>query len=166
MIVREMVIRSSGSAGSRHRTALGTSWPDSSLSRIAPRSAPIDSKTSSRICGDSASMSRTLLIAWVARYITDRGISRSRSQPAAASGRLQDPRALARRDAAEDGRVIVGAAPRQQVHPRRQVALRPRSPPSWNTMTVWPSWTWSPESQRRPVDRLVVDDTSRWPNPG
>ena len=38
-------------------------------------------------------MSRMSLMAWVARYMTDRFISRSRSQPAAASGawRTREP---------------------------------------------------------------------------
>ena len=70
---------------------------------------------------------------------------------------LQDPRALVRGDAPEDGRAVVGAAPGQQVDPGRQVAHAPPVPPSWNSMTVWPSWTRSPECKRRLVDRLVVD---------
>ena len=62
-------------------------------------------------------------MAWVARYMTDRFISRSRSQPAAASGALQHARALAGRDAPEDGRAVVGTALGQQVDPGRQVAV-------------------------------------------
>ena len=72
---------------------LGNRAPLSSLSRIAPRLAPIDSKTSSRIWGESESMSRIWLIAWVVRYMTERLASRWRSHPAAISGwsRTREP---------------------------------------------------------------------------
>ena len=63
-------------------------------------------------------------MAWVARYMTERFISRSRSQPAGGVGGFEHARALVRRDALQDGRPVIGAALGQQVDPGRQVAPR------------------------------------------
>ncbi len=93
MIVREIAIRSSSPAEPRQRTALGSSSPSVSLRRIAPRSAPIDSKTSWRIWGSSVSMSTTWLIACVALYMTERLSRRSLSQSPTLPGdsRMREP---------------------------------------------------------------------------
>ena len=107
-------------------------------------------------------------MAWVARYMTER-LHQPLAQPARGGVRgLQDPRAFARGDASEDGRAVVGAAPGQQVDPGGQVAMRTAVSPSWNSMTVWPSWTRSPERSGvwsiglavdvGPVGRTQVDD--------
>ena len=61
-------------------------------------------------------------MAWVARYMTERFISRSRSQPAAASGALSTREPSSGRDALQDGRPVVGTALGQQVDAGRQVA--------------------------------------------
>ena len=54
-------------------------------------------------------MSRTWLIACVARYMTDE-VQQPVLEPAAGDvGRLEDARALADRDAPEDRRAVVGA---------------------------------------------------------
>ena len=98
-------------------------------------------------------MSRTWLIAWVARYMTERLSSRSLSQPPAASGAWRTREPSPDGDAPEDRRPIVGAAPAQHVDPRRQVASGSVSAPSLNSRTVWPSWSRSPESERRPGRR-------------
>ena len=74
-------------------------------------------------------MSRILLMAWVARYMTDRFISRSRSQPRRGVRGFEHPRALVGRDALQDGRPVVGAALGQQVDAGRQVAMSGRRSP-------------------------------------
>ena len=75
-------------------------------------------------------MSRTWLMAWVARYMTERLTSRSLSQPPATSGacrtREPSPAGMLLRIAERSS----GLAWLEQVDPRRQVALglgrRPR----------------------------------------
>ena len=95
---REIDIRSSGSASPRQRTALGTSFPSSSLSRTAPRSAPMEVKTSSRIWG------RTINVDDVADRLCgavhDRQVHQPVHQPPHSG--LGDPGAFAHRDAPEN----------------------------------------------------------------
>ncbi len=68
-------------------------------------------------------MSRTLLMAWVARYMTERLINRSRSQPPAASGvcstREPSPEGMLLRDRRPIAVIALG----QQVDAGRQVAM-------------------------------------------
>ena len=86
-IDREMAIRSSDSASTRNRTCLTASSPASpSASRIAPRSAPMESSTSWRIWGRSASTSSTVLMAWVVRYRVARLPRRTLSHSPADAG--------------------------------------------------------------------------------
>ena len=103
----------------------GRALPDSSLSRIAPRSAPIDSKTSSRIWGrervDVEDVADRL-----GRPVHDREVHQPVLEPAAGDvGRLEDARALADGNAPEDRRAVVGAGLAEHVDPRRQVAVGP-----------------------------------------
>ena len=58
------------------------------------------------------------------RPVHDRQVDQPVLEPAAGDvGGLQDARALARRDALEDRRAVVGAGLAEHVDPRRQVAL-------------------------------------------
>ena len=122
MIVREIAIRSSASAAPRQRTALGTSSPSGSLRRIAPRSAPIDSKTSWRICGQEG-VDVDDVADRLGRLVHDREVEQAVLEPVAdVLGRLEDARALADGDAPEDRRAVVGAGPAEHVDPGGQLA--------------------------------------------
>ena len=67
-------------------------------------------------------MSRMLVIAWVARYITDRFSSRSRKPARSGVGGLQHARAFIRRDALQDRRAVVGARLGEEIDAACQVA--------------------------------------------
>ena len=116
-------------------------------------------------------MSRTWLIAWVARYMTERLIRRSLSQPPAASGacrtREPSPAGMLLRIAERSS----GLVRAEHVDPRRQTRARSALRPSLKSMTVWPSWSRSPERSgawstglavdERPVGRAEIDDPER-----
>ena len=83
-------------------------------------------------------------MAWVALYITERLTSRSLSQPAAASGlwRTRDPspEGMLLRMAERSSGLLRLRRSTRAVRSRRPLAV-----PSLKSITVWPSWSRSPE---------------------